>query len=121
MFKFIPLTLLISITLLQGCATPAVTIYNWGPYESQVYSHFKGESPESQIQILERHAEAAKSGDKPLPPGYMAHLGFLYAKVGRDADFVTALEIEKQRFPESSSYMNYLLRNTKKGAPDNAK
>lgn len=112
---------LAGLVLLQGCATPSEPLYSWGPYERQVYAHFKGESPESQIQILEQHAVATKSSGKALPPGYMAHLGLLYGKAGRDADFVSALEEEKLRFPESAAYIDQLLRKANKGATHGVK
>lgn len=121
MSKFMVAAAAAALALLQGCATPVAPLYSWGPYEGQIYAHFKGESPEVQIQILEKHAEATKGSGKALPPGYMAHLGLLYGKAGRDADFVAALEEEKQRFPESAGYINHLLRNEKKGVTHDAK
>ena len=121
MSKFLMAASLAGLALLQGCATPVEPLYNWGPYERQVSAHFKGESPESQIQILEQHAVATKSSGKVLPPGYMAHLGLLYGKAGRDADFVAALEEEKRLFPESAPYINQLLHRVNKGATHDVK
>ena len=104
---------LLALALLQGCAAPSKPLYNWGPYERQVYSYFKGESPEAQIQVLEQHAQVTRSNGQALPPGYMAHLGLLYGKVGRDADFLLALEEEKRRFPESAPYIDKLMKNAR--------
>ena len=53
------------------------------------------------------------SGAKP-PPGYHAHLGLLYGQQGKLDQFVQHIEIEKKQFPESETYMNFLLRNFKK-------
>lgn len=99
---------LMAATLMGGCAH-RTALYSWGPFEEQVYAHFKNESPDKQIQILEEHAQATQSNGKLLPPGYRAHLGLLYAKVGRDADFLIALQQEKQAFPESGPYVDSLL------------
>lgn len=100
--------------MLQGCAT-SNALYSWGPYENQVYEHFKGESPEKQIQILEQHAQAARAKGQKLPPGFSAHLGLLYGKVGRDDAFIAALEEEKANFPESAPYINNLLKKSRQG------
>ena len=94
---------------LGGCANRTPQLYSWGPYESQVYSYFKNESPEKQILILEEHAKETLDSGQRLPPGYRAHLGLLYAKAGRDADFLTALQQEKAAFPESAAYVDSLL------------
>lgn len=106
-----------ALSMLTGCATTTPPLYNWGPYESQVYAHFKGESPESQILVLEKHAAETQAKGQLLPPGFMAHLGLLYGKVGRDTEFAQALQREKQLFPESARYIDQLLAKTPQGAP----
>ncbi len=103
--------LLAGVLAISGCANKA--LYNWGPYEDQVYAHFKNESPEKQIQILEKHAQETAAKGRQLPPGYRAHLGLLYSKVGRDEDFLVALAEEKLAFPESQFYIDSLLNRVK--------
>jgi len=44
---------LMGAALLTGCVTAPATLYHWGSYETEVYRHFKGESPESQVERLE--------------------------------------------------------------------
>lgn len=110
-----------ALALLGGCATPVPPLYNWGLYENQVHAHFKGEAPEAQIAVLEKHAAETQAKGLKLPPGYMAHLGLLYGKVGRDADFAAALQLEKQQFPESAPYIDKLLAQTGKGVSHVAK
>ena len=104
--------LIAAVLTLAGCATNSA-LYSSGPYENQVYAHFKNESPEEQILILEKHAQETQTNGKKLPPGYRAHLGLLYSKVGRESDFLIALEQEKVAFPESSVYIDKLLASTK--------
>lgn len=106
-------SLLIVSLILSGCAAPK-PMYNWGPYEPQVYEFFKGESPDKQIQILEAHLKETESKGEKIPPGFYAHLGLLYAKAGKDAEFRTMLDLEKQHYPESSAYINNLNKNFKK-------
>lgn len=102
---------------LAACAGPP-TLYQWGPYESQLYSHFKSESPQAQIDVMEKHAQIVRDSGKSLPPGYMAHLAVLYGQVGRDADQMSALQKEKDNFPESKNYIDRLIGQSKVGASD---
>lgn len=114
MVRSVKLALVLSGALVLGACATKPALYSWGPYENQVYAHFKNESPEEQILILERHAQETQASGKQLPPGYRAHLGLLYAKVGREGDFFAALEQEKTFFPESAPYVDRLLVTVKK-------
>lgn len=100
--------------LLSACKTAAPTLYQWEGYQPQVYQHFKGASPDQQIAVLEKDLLAIDAkGNKP-PPGYHAHLGMLYALAGRDAQVAPQFEAERTLFPESSAYMDFLLKKNKK-------
>lgn len=98
--------------LLSGCVTPPPTLYYWGGYQPQTYTYLKGDGkgyPE-QIVALEADMQKARSNGKKMPPGYYAHLGMLYGQVGRYDDMKLALETEKTEFPESASFMDFLLK-----------
>lgn len=113
-------TLLSVITVaiaVAACAGPP-TLYQWGPYESQLYSHFKSEPPQAQIDAMEKHARSVQDSGQHLPPGYMAHLAVLYGQVGRDADQALALQKERENFPESKNYIDRLVGQSKGGASD---
>lgn len=100
--------------ILAGCHSNP-TLYQWGSYQPQVYQHFKGEkSPNEQIDVLEKDLATITSQGKNPPPGYHAHLGMLYSMVGKQDLMVAEFESEKKLFPESSAYMDFLLKNTKK-------
>lgn len=112
------LTLLGASLLLSGCMATSKPLYQWDNYPAQVYGHFKGESPETQIAALERQLQTIQANGAATPPGLHAHLGMLYSKVGRDDQMVQQLELEKSRFPESTPFMNRLLAQFKKrGTP----
>lgn len=105
---------LVAGSLLGGCATRQEPLYYWGGYQSQVYGHLTGDKgPEEQIQILEADAEKARAKGKPLPPGYQAHLAMLYGQTGRTEQLRSNLEAEKARFPESATFMDFLLQKFK--------
>ena len=96
--------------LLTGCATQTASLYQWDGYQPQVYEYLKGQtSPNEQITALETAREKIFAKDKTLPPGFRAHLGMLYASVGKSAEARRQLTEEKERFPESSAYMDFLL------------
>jgi hypothetical protein len=100
--------------LLSGCATRPEPIYFWGDYQSQLYGHFTADKgPEEQIASLEAGMEKARATGKPLPPGYQAHLGVLYALGEKDEQMRKYFEAEKTQFPESAAYMDFLLRKFK--------
>lgn len=110
------LSLLGSAWLSSGCATGPQRLYQWESYQPQVYEYFKnqGNGVEAQIAILERDIQKIRAKGGNPPPGYHAHLGLLYAHIGKADQFVQQLETEKTLFPESAPYMDFLLKKFKK-------
>ncbi|MGV8183400.1 DUF4810 domain-containing protein, partial [Pseudomonas aeruginosa] len=43
-------------------------------------------------------------------------LGLLYSSIGKDGQMVREFETEKALFPESATYMDFLLNNARGGA-----
>ncbi|MCS3839171.1 hypothetical protein HNR03_003779 [Pseudomonas sp. JAI111] len=106
---------LLASGLLAGCSTPK-TLYQWESYQPEVYEYFKGEQPkEAQAEALERDLQKIRSTGKTPPPGYHAHLGLLYLSMGKDDQMVQQFRTEKTLFPESTPYMDFLLKNAKAG------
>lgn len=101
--------------LLAGCASRPQPIYYWGNFQDHQYAYFKGEKgPEDGIQGLEKIKEEAKAKGKPVPPGLQAHLGLLYGQTGRTDLLEQNLLAERESFPESSIYLDFLLKKTPK-------
>jgi len=99
------------VVMLSGCVTRPQPLYYWGDFTTQQYSYFKGDKgPEEVIQSLERVREEAKAAGKPVPPGLLAHLGLMYGQTGRTDMFEQNLQAERQQFPESSVYVDFLLK-----------
>ncbi|WMY92603.1 DUF4810 domain-containing protein [Snodgrassella communis] len=88
------------------------TIYYWGDYQKLQYQALTEKNmPEEQIASMEKYfIEASNHNSKPAP-GAHAHLGMLYAKIGNRAGARDQFEKEKQTFPESTTYMNFLIKN----------
>lgn len=97
--------------LLAGCASSTPPLYQWTGYQPQVYEYFKGQkSPQEQIDALEKALQEIRGKGHTPPPGFHAHLGMLYASVGNEQQAEQELQAEKQLFPESSTYMDFLLK-----------
>ncbi len=62
-----------------------------------------------QIIKLEEDIQKARSKGKLLPPGFYAHLGYLYFQQGNPGLAKRAFETEKQAFPESSVLMDRMM------------
>jgi hypothetical protein len=97
---------------LAGCKTTEPTYY-YGAYPAAVYSYFKADdtSVSQQITILEDVIEQARVKGKPVPPGVHAHLGMLYFETGNAGQGVTNFEQEKFLYPESVTYIDFLMNN----------
>lgn len=102
-----------SALVLAGCANRN-TLYQWEGYQPQVYQYFKGEPKQAQVEALEAGLQSILASGKLPPPGYHAHLGLLYADLGKDDEMVREFQTEKRMFPESGPYIDFLLRNVKR-------
>lgn len=98
----------------MGCASKPPTMYYWGSYQGQVYEYLKGDGTSQDAETLEAGIEKARAEGKPLPPGYHAHLGLLYGNAGRADDMKQQLEFERASFPESATFMDFILNNFNK-------
>ncbi len=106
------LFVLLTVLITSGCAHSPKQLYYWGHYQGELYAHLNGETaPAEQIQILEEDVEHAAAEGLALPPGFRAHLGILYGETGRMDKMETNLVMEKERFPESATFVDLLLRN----------
>jgi len=97
---------------LVGCAQPSKPLYHWDGYQRQLYEHFKADAsgPEEQLRELLSLSEKARATGAALPPGFRAHLGLLYLELGRADEARQQFEAEKTVFPESATYMDFLLK-----------
>jgi hypothetical protein len=98
-----------------GCATPS--LYTWGHYEELIYVSYAmpgKASPEMQVEKLEQDYQQARATNRRMPPGFHAHLGYLYFQLGKPDQARQELETEKAEFPESAVFMDRLLGNLKK-------
>ena len=103
------------LALLAGCASP--TLYSWGHYEDALYAMYSAPDkmpPERQVELLEADFQKARAQNKPVPPGWHAHLGYLYYQLGKTDQARQECETEKAQFPESAVFVDRMLANLAK-------
>jgi len=108
--KGLPLAVALAVSL-AACVSRPQPLYYWGSFSDQQYAYFKGAvGPEQAIQTLEQVREEARAAGRPLPPGLQAHLGLLYGQTGRTDLFERNLLAEREQYPESATYVDFLLK-----------
>lgn len=108
--------ILFACAALGGCANKPTPLYQWEGYPDLVDSYFRTDklSPDAQIQKMEEGLQKIQTEGGIAPPGYHAHLGLLYVHQGRMGPFAAQIQAEKKQYPESTPFMDFLLRNFKK-------
>ena len=98
---------------LGAAACGGSTRYFWGRYEASVLRlELAPDDPgsvQTSIEELNEDIEKARSRGQPLPPGFHAHLGYLYARAGDLAEATRHLRLEKELYPESATFVDGLL------------
>lgn len=101
------------VALTSACVTQQAR-YAWGSYEDLMYVAYIKPGTltlEAQVEKLEADRVAARAANKPLPPGWHAHLGYVYFQMGRADLARDELTAEKSTFPESGTFVDRLLAN----------
>lgn len=105
------LLLLVLSVAIVGCAQTPQTHYEWEGYQPSIYSYFMPGQHDLQAQVatLEKTIEKSQAKGTRAAPGMHAHLALLYFNLGRDEEGVGHLVTEKQLFPESATFVNFLI------------
>ncbi len=98
------------VIVLTGCKT-IEPLYYHGEYNDAVYSYFKADDVtlEQQIFALKTTLQDAESQGKAIAPGIHAHLAMLYFESGNGSEGIGHFELEKQLYPESTHYIDFLI------------
>ncbi|MCO7199905.1 DUF4810 domain-containing protein [Pseudoalteromonas sp. OANN1] len=100
------------LLILSGCQSTTPQYY-YGSYERNLYEFFRGDgqSLEEQVSQLESSITRAEATQVSPAPGMYAHLGYLYLMQGDDSKGFAYFEKEKQLYPESKQYIDFLQKN----------
>lgn len=104
--------LLLVVTLLPGAMGCQRTLYDWGSYERSVFAMYSSRedfSAAKEIDRLQAEVERTEQKGLAIPPGKMAHLGYLYLMAGDSERAGGCFEKERELFPESEHFMAFLL------------
>ena len=115
--KLIRLATLLAVTLTLGaCANKPPALYSWQGYQANLDAYFRPNSlsPDAQAQLMEQDLQKIRASGLAVPPGYHAHLGLLYGEQGDVDKFAQQVALEKSKFPESETFMYFLMRKFKK-------
>lgn len=101
---------------LTGCANKPAPLYDWQGYQDNVNDYLRGDhsSLDSQTKSMETDLQKIRAANGVVPPGYHAHLGLLYVKQGNLDEFTNRLDAEKAQYPESQTFVDFLLRKFKR-------
>ena len=102
----------IAILLLAGITGCQRTLYDWGSYERSVFNMYSSRedfSVAAETDRLQKEVERTERKKYAIPPGKMAHLGYLYLMAGDSERARACFEKERELFPEGEMFMEFLL------------
>lgn len=115
--KLIRIAALLALaSTMAACANKPPQLYSWQGYQANLDAYFRASSlsPDAQAQLMEQDLQKIRASGLAVPPGYHAHLGLLYGEQGDVDKFAQQVALEKSKFPESETFMDFLMRKFKK-------
>lgn len=101
--------------LLFGCAQAPKPLYYWEGYQKQLYEQLKGTGSDDSLLAMEEQKRKADAAGLAVPPGFRAQRGLLLLHRGQPDQARDMFLAEKEAFPESSKYMDFLLKGLVEG------
>lgn len=110
------LRLLLATLLLLVATGCQKTLYDWGSYERSVFNMYSNRddfNTAKEIDQLQKEVERTERKRRAIPPGKMAHLGYLYLMAGDSEHARACFKKECDLFPESEGFMGFLVGRMK--------
>ena len=102
-------------TILTGCASADYIYYHDSSYTESMYMFLKDDPDyQEQLELMDTYFEKAESSGKKVAPGAYAHYAILKSKIGAEGETLKYLEKEKEAFPDSVHYIDFLIETSKK-------
>jgi len=119
MGRFFVGALLLTVLLGTGCTRQ--TLYQWDDYDSNLYSYYQ--NPAQREQFVEEVYRILYEADKAgrVPPGLFAEYGYLLYEAGSYPEAVVYFKKEQELWPESSFFMDKMIRNANRAGQRNSK
>ncbi len=111
------LSMLLISSVLSGCATRE-EIFCAHPSYRQAITLYLREDPDMTVQeeLMNNYFAYADGKQCRVAPGAYAHMGLLMYKKGEDISAMKYFDLERNTFPESKHYIDFLLNKTKQQA-----
>jgi len=109
----VSLVLLVSF-IMSGCGVKPM--YEYSDYSESYYQLKQNGDSESTAEwrtSLEESIEKSNARAIRIPPGVNANLGYLYLKTNNTVKAISFFKIEKKLYPESTIFMNSLIKKAK--------
>ncbi len=108
------MALFLLTSLGAGCATDN-DLYYWGNYEKTLYRHYR--TPDDMAELVGEIGTIIEKGEElgRVPPGLYAEYGYLLLELGESGRATIFFEKEKATWPESTYFMDAMLRAMEKG------
>lgn len=104
---------ILAVLGLTACASRQDTsLYYWKGYSDQVYAQLQEKHAKNPVAEMEQYFNQAASQNKKAAPGAHAHLGLLYLNEGNSQQAKEQWLKEKELFPESATFIDFLLKTS---------
>ena len=117
--KITLLGLIMTLGMLQGCATVTEAGYYWGAYSDTLYKYTKDPNEATlanHVEELEKIIKVSREKSLRVPPGVHAELGYIMSRLGDDVRASVQYENEMALYPESRIFLERLQIETNKGS-----
>ncbi|MGN0916256.1 MAG: DUF4810 domain-containing protein [Succinivibrio sp.] len=105
-----------SLVVLTGCSSSKVPLVycHDDSYTKSMYYYLQDEpNYDEQLELMQDYFAAASQTNTQPAPGAYAHMAMVYSKIGNDAEAIKYLNMEKEMYPESAHYIDFLLNRKK--------
>lgn len=106
---------LIASAFLFGCASHQ-THYAWGQYDDSLYKYYKDPADaDAYMKTLEQVVQASDKAQRLVAPGLYAEYGYMLLQKKRAAEAIVYFDKEKKAWPESTYFMDGMIKNANIG------
>ena len=121
--SIIKLCVLLSVFSMAACQKRQPPMYHYNGYSEAYYDYKKNLSEESLLKLQVSMEEAIKaSGESKsgrVPPGMYANVGYIYLKTKKYQKAIAAFTKEKNIYPESTHFMNRMIKKVELSEGEN--
>lgn len=103
--------------IIVGCSTAPKPMYSWYDYDDAAYKYQKNSDTKSLDELVKQYEKIIanqKGTRKEVPPGVYADYGFILIQAKKTEEGKKMLMKESELYPESSIFVNSVIRMIEK-------